>query len=145
MKHKVCPRQPCCTGQSCPQSQVQYKLRPERLTRLGNLNVLRLPVRFLCWPGFNFDGAASILYSTRPILGLFYTVPGLSQAFFTPLAQFSVICQDVCMSICIPVYMFGCLDVWMSRCLYVCLCKCQGVYMSVYMSECLGVYMYVCV
>ena len=85
MKHKAWPRQPCCTGQSCPQSQVQtgtrkvdparkfkctptarvltswlqlpecncsisvqsqlqYKLGPERLTRLGNSNVLRLPV-----------------------------------------------------------------------------------------------------
>ena len=44
MKHKVLARQPCCTGESCPQSQVQYKLGPEGLTRLGNSNVLRLPV-----------------------------------------------------------------------------------------------------
>ena len=50
MKHKVSPRQPCCTGQSYPQSQVQYKLGPERLTRLGNSNVLRMPVEvFFCY------------------------------------------------------------------------------------------------
>ena len=48
MKHKVCPRQPCCTGNSCPQSQVQYKLGPERLTRLGNSNLQRLPVYNIC-------------------------------------------------------------------------------------------------
>ena len=39
MKCKVLPRQPCCTGQSCPQSQVLYKLGPERLTWLGNSNL----------------------------------------------------------------------------------------------------------
>ena len=53
MKHKVWPREPCCTGLSCWLSAlltkclcgtVQYKLAPERLTRLGNSNVLRLPV-----------------------------------------------------------------------------------------------------
>ena len=43
MNHKARPRQTCCTGQSCPQSQVKYKLA-ERLTRLEYSNVLRLPV-----------------------------------------------------------------------------------------------------
>ena len=44
MKHKVRLRQPSYIGQSCPQSQVQYKLGPVRLSRLGNSNVLKLPV-----------------------------------------------------------------------------------------------------
>ena len=70
LKHKVGPRQPCCTGQSCPQSQVQYKRGPERLTRLGNSNVLRLPVAvpsikissFLCcfYPNLLFLPAPTI-------------------------------------------------------------------------------------
>ena len=44
MKHKVQMRQPCCTGQSCPQSQVQYKLGTGKVDPARKFKCTRLPM-----------------------------------------------------------------------------------------------------